>query len=231
MINYSCTDGIATIHFDDGKANVFSVESVAAMQDALDRAEKEAKAVVWRGRAGQFSAGFDLKVLQAGNPSASKAQLVSGFEVLCRLFNYPLPVIAVTEGHAIGMGAFLLLASDTRISLDVPCKIGLPETAIAMPFDPELLMIIARERVNPQHYRTAILQSRMHTPSEAIEAGFLDTVVSAEKLDATVTAVVEQLTQLPTKQYAINKQQLLSHMADSIQSSLEVVRNKPDSQF
>lgn len=225
MINYSYTNGIATIHFDDGKANVFSVESVAAMQEALDRAEQEAKALVWRGRKGQFSAGFDLKVIQAGDSAKSKAQLLAGFEVLCRLFNYPLPVVTVSEGHAIGMGAFLLLSADIRIALDAPCKIGLPETAIAMPFDPELLMIIARERVNPQHYRTAILHSRMHQPSEAKEAGFLDIVVAGEKLDATVAGVTTQLTQLPSEQYAINKKQLLAHIANDLQTSLDQFRS------
>ena len=59
-LTYTLTDGVATLHLDDGKANAMGIDMLAAINEALDRAEKEAKVVVLQGRDGVFSAGFDL---------------------------------------------------------------------------------------------------------------------------------------------------------------------------
>lgn len=231
MINYSCNSGVATIQFDDGKANVFSVASAAAMQEALTRAEQEANVVVFRGRAGQFSAGFDLKTFQSGDVDLMREQAIAGFDVLCRMVQFPLPFITVSEGHAIGMGAFILLAADTRIALDAPCKIGLPETAINMPLEPKLLRFIAKDRLSANHYITAALQSKMHLPSEALAAGFLDTVVSEGDLEKTVDAVVDQLKALPKEQYATNKRALKAELIQAINENLDLAKNHPEQIF
>ena len=46
LVGYQLREDVALLGFDDGKANVISPDSTAALMDALDRAEKEAKAVV-----------------------------------------------------------------------------------------------------------------------------------------------------------------------------------------
>lgn len=52
---------------EDGKRNVVGPAFVVAMNDCLDRADADkAKAIVLEGRAGTFSAGFDLKEFQKG---------------------------------------------------------------------------------------------------------------------------------------------------------------------
>jgi hypothetical protein len=62
------------------------------MNDCLDRADADkAKAIVLEGRAGTFSAGFDLKEFQKG-PEATLSLVRSGFEMLLRLFEFPRPV-------------------------------------------------------------------------------------------------------------------------------------------
>ena len=55
---YELQGDIAILHFDDGKANVVGYDLITAMNQGLDRAEKEARAVVIEGRPGRFSAGF-----------------------------------------------------------------------------------------------------------------------------------------------------------------------------
>ena len=49
---------IALIRMDDGKANAINFEMVAALNEALDKAEAEAKAIVLTGREGRFRAGL-----------------------------------------------------------------------------------------------------------------------------------------------------------------------------
>src|SRR5687768_11666907 len=101
--------GIATITFDDGKMNVMSPRMLAAISSALDLAEKDGAVVVLTGREGVFSAGFDLKVLRGGKLDAF-TMLRDGFALAERVLSFPRPVIAACNGHAIAMGAFLLLS-------------------------------------------------------------------------------------------------------------------------
>ena len=65
LVTYQA-DGVATIAMDDGKPNVLSPTMFVEISAALDRAEADAPVVVCTGRAGVFSAGFDLAVLRGG---------------------------------------------------------------------------------------------------------------------------------------------------------------------
>ena len=70
-VTYALDGNVAVIHFDDGKANVFTHAVLDELQSLLTRAEAdEAKAVAIVGRPGKFSAGFDLSVMTAGPEQA-----------------------------------------------------------------------------------------------------------------------------------------------------------------
>ena len=49
---YELIDQVAVVTIDDGKANAFSPDMIATVNNLLDRAEAEAKAVVLTGRDG-----------------------------------------------------------------------------------------------------------------------------------------------------------------------------------
>ena len=55
-IQMEIRESVAAIALDDGKANALSPELIAGIHDALDVAEKDAKAVGITGRAGRCSA-------------------------------------------------------------------------------------------------------------------------------------------------------------------------------
>ena len=59
MLNYRKEGEVAVITMDDGKANAVSHSYIDNLNDGLDLAEGEAKALVLQGRSGVFSAGFD----------------------------------------------------------------------------------------------------------------------------------------------------------------------------
>ena len=83
LVRYELREDVALLNFDDGKANVFSHASIPAMTAALERAEKEAKAVVLVGRPGRFSAGFDLSVMTQGGDAVGKL-VCAGAELAMR---------------------------------------------------------------------------------------------------------------------------------------------------
>jgi enoyl-CoA hydratase len=114
IVTYKLESGVATVFMDDGKVNVVSPQLIEQLNRALDQARSDQAAVVLAGRDGTFSAGFDRKVLFAGGQAALD-MLIGGFKLAERLYSFPRPVVAACTGHALAMGAFLLLAADYRI--------------------------------------------------------------------------------------------------------------------
>ena len=114
-MNYQVTNNIATLTIDDGKANVVGQDFLDKVNAALDRAEAEqAGAVILKGREGMFSGGFDLGEFKKGREQGM-AMVGRGFELLVRLYSFPLPLVAACTGHGIAMGAFIIMACDRRI--------------------------------------------------------------------------------------------------------------------
>ncbi len=207
-MEFSINNDIAYICIDDGKANVVSHQFVDDMTELLDRATTEAKAVVLHARTGMFSAGFDLKELQKG-PAEAEALVNRGTQMLTRIYAHPQPTIAACDGHAIGLGAFLLLATDVRLGSATEYNITLPETAIGMPFTP-VLMTLIRDRLSSRHQTMAVLHSKPYGAEEAVNAGFLDNVTEQASLLDECQALAENLGQLPTEIHAVNKEDLRS---------------------
>jgi enoyl-CoA hydratase len=204
MMNYALQDNIAIVSMDDGKANAVGHNFLDAINSALDRAEEEkAGAVILRGREGMFSAGFDLGEFKKG-PEATVAMVTKGMQLLIRLYGFPLPLVVACTGHGIAMGAFVILACDTRIGTRGNYKITLPETAIGMEVPPTMLELAA-SRIPPGFMTRAAIQSEVFDPDQAVPAGFLDEVVEAGELDKRAFSVAEKLAQLPAREYAANK--------------------------
>src|SRR5258707_10823939 len=102
-VKYELNEAVATITLDDGKVNVLGPDMQSAINEALDRAEKDsAKAVVIAGNQRVFSGGFDLAVFQSGDAKAALGMLAGGFELSGRCLSVPVPgVLAATgPGHA-----------------------------------------------------------------------------------------------------------------------------------
>lgn len=217
-MEFSVENQIAYISIDDGKANAASVQFVEDMYSLLDRAKNEAKAVVLHGRAGMFSAGFDLKEIQQ-DLTAAKALTLRGLTLLTDIYAHPQPIVAACDGHAVGLGAFLLLVSDVRIGSAAEYNITLPETALGWGFPPVLMSLI-KERIPSNHQTSLVLQAKPYTAEEAVSAGFLDTIVERESLMDECRAIAEQLSQLPAKAYATNKEELRAEALSVMRKSI-----------
>jgi enoyl-CoA hydratase len=172
---------ISIITMDDGKANAFNDALIDGLHAALDESAGS-KAVVLAGRPGVFSGGFDLGVVAHGGPRA-EALVRRGGELLVRLYSSPVPVVAACTGHAIALGAVVLLASDYRVAAEGEHGIGLNEVAIGMPL-PALLLALAEQRLNAARRTEAVLLARIWTPAESIDVGFVDEVVARDAVVA-----------------------------------------------
>lgn len=213
------TNDIALIQMDDGKANAINFEMITALNAALDKAEAEAKAIVLAGRDGRFSGGFDLNAFASLGAEGVYKLLDAGAELLLRLYGGPLPVVAACTGHAIAMGVFILNACDTRVGASGEYKIGANEAITGMNL-PIFAMELARDRLSPQHLTRAMVQGFIYGPEGAVEAGYLDMLAEADKVEAKALAIAGQLAQLPGKAYAWNKGAIRKATLDRIRASL-----------
>jgi len=213
-VNYSLEEGVATLTLDDGKANALSLDTIAAINSALDRAEQEAKALLITGKAGVLSAGFDLRVIES-DPAGAEEMVARGGELLVRIFMFPMPVVMASTGHAVGAGALLLLTADYRLGSDADCKIVLNEAAAGLPL-PGFGVELARARLANTAIAQTVLFSQVHNTASASEVGFIDEVVSEDKLLAAAFEKAKALSQMEGKNYATIKHSFRAPVADKI---------------
>lgn len=215
---YRLDDSIAVITHDDGKANVVGPATLTTFHAHLERAATEARAVVLVGREGKFSAGFDLNAMTESE-EAMRSLVAGGAELLCTMSEFPLPIVSACTGHALAMGALLLLASDVRVGADGPFKLGLTEVAIGMPL-PIFVIEYARDRLLPTEFTRATLGAHVYDPNGAALAGYLDRVVAVDDVVATALDEARLLASYRTGAFSRSKQLTNEALCTQVRATL-----------
>jgi enoyl-CoA hydratase len=220
-VQYTREENVAVVRMDDGKVNALSHGVLDALLDGLDRAVKdEAGALVLMGRPGRFSAGFDLSVMQGGRPDDMIRLVTKGAELAIRLFELPLPVVLAVSGHALAMGAVLTCCADERIGADGDFKIGFNELAVGMPL-PFFLRRLAEERLSKRHLQRATLLAEIYSPRDAVDAGFLDRVISPNTLEGAAIARAGELARsLDAAAFRVSKAAMRKRAGDELRDRL-----------
>lgn len=218
LVSYRLLDGVATIAIDDGKVNALSPAMLAEIGTALDRATADEAVVLLTGRPGLLSAGFDLTVLRARGPQAD-AMVRSGFELAARMLAHPRPVVIACTGHAIAMGAFLLLSGDYRIGVAGPYRITANEVAIGLTL-PLAATEICRQRLTPAAFSRATVLAEVFGPADAVQAGFLDRMVAEPELADAARQVAEHVRELDMGAHAATKLRVRSGALSAITAAI-----------
>jgi len=203
-VTLELTDTIALITLDDGKKNAITLDAIRDINTALDEAEADAAAIVLAGRPGAFCAGFDLATMTGGDMAAIRALGLGGGRIAHRLYGMDKPLLAACTGHAFTIGAFWLLACDTRIGERGKFKFGFNETQMGVVLGPWSIELL-KARINPMFYVATVAQAKIYDPDGAAVVGLLDSVVDeGESIPAAMDAAA-QLAQMPGNAYAGNK--------------------------
>ena len=222
LVTCSITDQIATITMDDGKSNVASPDFLNQLNQALDQAEAAGAVVILTGRAEVFCAGFDLRILRTGVKNAF-AMLMGGFWVTHRLLSYPHPVIVACNGHAIALGAFILLCGDYRLGVVGDFKIVANEVKNGLTM-PHCALALCTYRLNPSHVNRAMLLSEIFNPEQAVDAGMLDAVVKPDELMPRAVVLAGEYLQLNQKAHSESKLRMRKTFLRQLKSAIKADR-------
>jgi len=208
-VTYAAHDDVATITIDDGKVNVMAAPFFKALNEALDRVERDRPiAVVLAGRQGAFSAGLDLKLLPTLSPPEFRDTILAFGEIMLRVFTFPVPCVAAITGHAIAGGAFLAFACDERYMAEGPYKLHVNEVQRAMPL-PTWALAIAQTAIPKRYHTEAILQARPYNPTEALGREMLTGVVApGESVESRARQAAGRLVGLDLGAYATAKSRM-----------------------
>ena len=129
-------------------------------------------------------------------------------------------VLGVT-GHALAMGAILLLSADVRIGARGEFKIGLNEVAIGMPV-PGFAVELARARLSPRHLTYAVNLATVYHPEGALASGYLDELADADQVEGASVARAQQLAEgLRPDAFRATRATLRDELTSRLRSSLQ----------
>ena len=131
-------------------------------------------------------------------PSPESASLLNeGATLMFRLLQFPRPLVMAAPGHAMALGAIILMSGDLRVGGNdlAKCKVGLNEVHIGMPM-PRFGMELARWRMSPLHRTRAVTLGQLYTPAEAVDVGYLDVLVPGAEIESRAVEMAQQLSSL-----------------------------------
>jgi enoyl-CoA hydratase len=178
------TDGIATITFNRPKAlNALNQALLGELSDALDMvAANEAIRVLVLTGAGDksFVAGADISEIAKCSPLQAKIFAKNGQDVVARLQQLAIPVIAAVNGFALGGGSEMALGCDF-IYASENAVFGLPEINLGIipgfGGTQRLPRLLGANRA-----KEMIFTGKMLPAAEAFDLGMVNKICAPEKL-------------------------------------------------
>ncbi len=195
-VKLSIEQGIATIRLNRPDAmNSLGRELVADLSSALDdvAGDESVKALALRGEGRCFCAGADLKYFQDAfeSPEALRGYLTEINDVIFRVEDLPIPVIAVVHGFALAGGLELMMACDMALVAD-NARIGDQHVNFGlMPGGGSTIRL--PRLVGPQRAMELLTTGRWLNGPEAVEWGLALRSAPLEELDEELEKLVAPL--------------------------------------
>ncbi len=134
-LTFSIDDGVATCVLNrPQRMNALNRQLVDALNETLNAlgARDDVRVLIVSGAGDRaFCAGADLKERSGMDETQVRETVADLQKLMNAIAGFPRPVIAAINGHALGGGLELALASDIRIA-STTAKMGLPETRLAI---------------------------------------------------------------------------------------------------
>lgn len=176
---------------NEGKFNRASLD---ACNQALNEVEADetAQALIITGEDKCFAQGLDLEYLSSVAPDTAMQFVVECMQMIGRLLQFPLPVVAAVNGHAFGLGAMITLASDYKVMRIDRGYFCLPEVNLNMILIPTMNALVTHT-LKGNLLRDVLLTGKRIGGAEACQRGIVDEACAIEDLTAKAKALAEPM--------------------------------------
>lgn len=186
-----CTEAAKTVYLltmTSPADNRLTTEFCQALLDALDAIEFGGYApgvvVTTSGMAKFYSNGLDLE--HALSTPTFLPQVL--YRLFGRLITYPMPTVALVNGHAFAGGLMLAMHHDYRVMDPARGFACINELDFGVPLKPAMSAPF-RCKLSPATYRTLVLEARRFAGPAALDAGIVD---ATGGLDAVLALVKDR---------------------------------------
>jgi enoyl-CoA hydratase/carnithine racemase len=172
------------------KRNALDNASARRISQALDDFVGDAgcRGILLRGTGGDLCSGADLK-----DPSGAQPGTVSPrMAMLAELSQCSLPVVAVVDGWAVGLGVAMAAACYATVVTD-RAKFRLPEASMGL-FPADLTAALTA-RLRPHQVADLILTGRTVTAAEALRTGLATAQAEPESAEEVALGILAAATQ------------------------------------
>ncbi len=173
--------------------NTLNTETVGELREALTQAkvDPEVRVIVITGAGKVFCAGADLNSFRREQPELQRyfqrRQLADLFLEMTELGK---PTVARINGHALAGGFGLVASCDLAIAAD-EAQFGMPEVNVGV--FPMLIMAIVFRNLPRKAAMELMLTGKRIDAAEATRLGLINRHVPADRLDAEVDALADEL--------------------------------------
>lgn len=177
----SSDPAIATlIMHQEGK---FNPASLAEFNQALDQvlADETIAGLIISGEEKKFSLGLDLQYLTTEKPDLAMDFVHQCMKMIGRLLTLPIPLVSAINGHAYGLGAMIVLASDYQVMREDRGYFCLPEVDLGMVLIPSMNALVIN-KMNNRAVRDSLLAGEKISAPMALAHGIIDHCCSLDAL-------------------------------------------------
>ncbi|KZF22816.1 putative carnitinyl-CoA dehydratase [Xylona heveae TC161] len=129
------------------------------------------------------------------------------YSVWRRLLTYPMPTIALINGHAFAGGLMLAMMHDYRIQNPHRGFLCLNEIELGMPLKPPMSSIFRQKVTSPGTYRTLVLEAKRFGALESLKEGLVDGLGGVDEV-LTFIEELKLLTKTESPTYGILKEEM-----------------------
>ncbi len=184
----------ALIRVGEGAQNLVTRHGIATLRAQVAAALEAHRPIVFvpatEGRF--FCGGFDLADLAAGGEEGARQACADFLDLGRAVFLAPVPVGVQAQGHAVGVGAMLVLAADATV-MAPRAKLRFPECLLGLSLFADIVGMI-------RHRGTGTLAERLLCRAEALEVDEclrLDLIHRIAEVPLPPEAVLDGITPAP----------------------------------
>lgn len=225
-VDYERNGDVAILRLNDPAAlNALTTELVEALNEAVQRAGREARAAVLCGAGRGFCSGWNLSNSSAfgtGEPDAGLALENAVNPLMRSLRDMPIPWLAAVHGAAAGVGASMALCADLIVAgenayfLQAFRRIGL------IP-DGGATWLLAQAAGRARAMELMLLGERLPAP-RALDWGLINRVVPDDQVFEATLALARDLAAGPTRALALIRNAAWAATASDFDAALQLER-------